>query len=254
MDNPEKLSGLFFELSNVDRFRIILELESNSSKLSHIAKKLNLTVQETSRNLTRLSKVKLVAKQPTGDYQLTPFCRHILSLVPAIKFIVDNDEYFSAHSISMIPEHLLFGMGRLGGSEFTGHVMESFQQTESLIADAKEYIWIMSDQVLSSTLPLIEDAVKRGLEFKLVLPNKLFPLDLPPSSFREIDHTGHHAIHQRGLEKVEIVVIMSENEALVSFPAIDGQMDYLGFSVIQEESHVWCQEVFQFFWDKAMPQ
>ena len=74
-------SSLFWELANRDRLNILKLLEKEKRKLSHIAKEIDESIQETYRNLSRLAKVKLVDKDSEGYYTLTAFGRYILCLL-----------------------------------------------------------------------------------------------------------------------------------------------------------------------------
>jgi predicted transcriptional regulator len=51
----ENFSSLLFELSSTDRLDILMLLKKTPMKLSHISSKLDFTVQETSRHITRLN-------------------------------------------------------------------------------------------------------------------------------------------------------------------------------------------------------
>ncbi len=62
----ERLCSLFFELSNEDRLSILLKLMDEPMKLTHLSRELGLTVQESSRQLARLTGIDLVTKDPDG--------------------------------------------------------------------------------------------------------------------------------------------------------------------------------------------
>jgi predicted transcriptional regulator len=74
-------SSLLFELSSSDRLDILSLLKRTPLKLSHISKKLDFTVQETSRNITRLSEAKLIRKDVDGAFHLTPYGEEALNLL-----------------------------------------------------------------------------------------------------------------------------------------------------------------------------
>ena len=62
----ESLCNLFFELSNEDRLRIFFQLEGKALRMTHLSRELDLTIQETSRHLSRLSEKKLIQKDVEG--------------------------------------------------------------------------------------------------------------------------------------------------------------------------------------------
>ena len=69
----ERLHRLLFELSSAERINIMLELQKAKLKLSHLARKQDLTVTEASRHLQRLNEARLIRKDVDGLYGLTAF-------------------------------------------------------------------------------------------------------------------------------------------------------------------------------------
>ncbi len=62
---------LMFEVSNEDRFSILLRLEEGALNVTGLARELGLTTQETSRHLSRLGDVSLASKD-AGGCSLSP--------------------------------------------------------------------------------------------------------------------------------------------------------------------------------------
>lgn len=242
---------LLFELASSDRLKIMSLVEKQELKLSHISKKLDMTVTEASRHLQRLSEAKLLEKDAEGRYELTPFGQLTLSLMPSFDFISKYRDYFAAHTLSRLPHEFIGRMGDLANCAFTEDIMVAFHSVECLIVEAKEYVWILSNQVLMSTLPLLDQAVKRGVKFQLIMPEDLIP---PPGFI----HLPHHIsmdqsklVERRMLSRVDLIIAMSEKTARLSFPASDGKMDYVGFGSTDERGHKWCQDLFMHYWEEA---
>jgi predicted transcriptional regulator len=57
---------LLFEIAGADRLEILFELRKKHLRLSYLSKRLDFTVQETSRNVSRLAEEKLVVKEETA--------------------------------------------------------------------------------------------------------------------------------------------------------------------------------------------
>jgi len=244
----ETLCNLLFELSNEDRLRILLELEEKEMRLTPLSKKLNLTVQETSRHLSRLSDAKLIEKGVEGSYRPTPYGEHAMKLLSGFDFLSKHREYFTTHTTSHLPNEFVSRIGALVNCTFTDDVMVAFHTVENMIQEAQEYVWILSDQILMSTLPFLERAVKLGVEFRVILPEGL----IPPPGFKPIPAITK-VIKMRTLERVDVGITMSEKEAAVAFPPIDGKMDYLEFRSTDERSHKWCRDLFLYCWEGAKP-
>lgn len=237
---------LLFELASNERLKIMLLVEKQELKLSHISKKLGMTITEASRHLQRLSEAKLLEKDVEGLYKLTPFGQLTLSLIPSFDFISKHRDYFAAHTLSRLPYEFVGRMGDLANCAFTDDVMVAFHSVENLIEEAKEYVWILSNQVLMSTLPLLEKAIKRGVMFQLIMPEDL----TPPAGFKPLPEI-FNLIERRTLPRVDLIIAMSEKQARLSFPTKDDKMDYLGFGSTDERGHRWCRDLFTHYWGKA---
>jgi predicted transcriptional regulator len=241
----EKLSNLLFELSNEDRLRILLELEEKAMRLTHLSDNLNLTVQETARHLMRLSNAKLIKRGVNGLHRLTPYGEHSITLLPGFEFLSKNREYFTTHTLSQLPLEFIIKIGDLKKCTFEDDVMKAFHNLENMIQNAQKYVWLLTNQVLISTQPLLEKAVKRGFKFRLILPENL----TPPQGFKPTPVPKLI----RTTKKVEVTVAISEKGGGVSFPTSEGKIDYWAFRLVDERAHKWCRDLFLHYWERAKP-
>ena len=251
MVSSEKIAELLFEFSNPSRLDILMLIKEKSIKPSQLARSADQTIQETSRHLQRLTKALLVERDSNGAYSLTPFGKQMLALIPEIHFLAINSEYFATHDLSCIPPQFRYGLGLIREYNTASHVMEAFQQSEDLIRNSEEIIWIHSDQILASTLPLIEEAVQRGVEFRVILPKELGSQGPQLEPYPNIVRNRNSLTHDRFIESVQLVIVMSEKKALLAFPTKDGCPDYLGFALSNDAGLKWCKELFLHFWNQS---
>ncbi|MCW4029584.1 MAG: DUF1724 domain-containing protein [Candidatus Bathyarchaeota archaeon] len=237
---------LLFELANSDRFKIMLLAEKQKLKLSHISKNLDMTVAETSRHLDRLRENSLLEKNAEGLYELTPFGQLTLSLTPSFEFISKHRDYFKDHTLSHLPQQFISRIGELENSIYTNDVMVAFDLTEKVIDEAQEYIWILSNQVLVSTLPFLEKAIRRGVKFQLILPKDF----MPTPGFKPLPIIPN-LIERRTLSRVDSVIIVSEKKGRLAFLNKNSTMDYMGFGSTDERGHKWCHDLFVHYWEEA---
>jgi predicted transcriptional regulator len=249
------LYDLMFELSNEDRHRILLHLLSKEAKLTELSKALSLPVQEVSRQLSRMENVDLVRKSPKGSYGVTPYASHVLGLIPGLGFLSEHREYFMSHTLSGLPRQFVDRIGSLTGASYIGDVMMAFSNVETAIREAQESIWILSDQILMSTLPLIQEAEERGVEFRLMLPESVEP---PPVFFERMTRMMEAPppkpgqMETRWLEAVSLTMTLNERRVShISFRGTDGGHDYRGFKAEDPNSLVWARDLFQHLWEKA---
>lgn len=257
----ERLCDLYFELSNEERLWILYRLREGGLNVTGVARGLGMTTQECSRHLSRLSDAGLVMRSPEGLYVLTQYGRLSLRLVPGQKFVSEHREYFNSHSLDGLPPEYVCRIGELEGSDLVSDVMVTFSRLESLFNEAEEYIWMIHDQYLLNILPLGVEALKRGVEFRSLEPVKKAPgrsLDYArPQYVGEEDEKYFLGawldgrIGARFSDDISVYLYVSEKEAIVAFPLMDGSFDYLGFASRDEAVLGFCRGLFEFFWGRG---
>jgi predicted transcriptional regulator len=240
--NLTKLSGLLFELSHPWRLKVLLLIAEKGQRHSYISQKLQISPQETSRHLARLQDAKLIEKDVQGFYKLTGYGEPVLSLLPGFEFIAKMEENLMKLNLD-IPKEFIERIGELKGFERSEGVMMNFREVELSLNDAEEYMWILSPEILMSTVPIIGKNLEKGLEFRLILPtNVKYP---PGFEFERYEN-------MRFLDEIKISIVMTEKSAGFSLPAKDGKIDFsIAFGSQDEEFHEWCKDLFLYYWERA---
>lgn len=252
----EALHNLLFELAGEDRLNILLELKNKPLRLSNISKKLGFTVQETSRNVSRLVDAMLIEKDSDGCFSLTPYGEETLILLEGFSFLSKHREYFTSHTLSGLPKEFSFNIAALKDCELAEDVMVAFSNVESMIQNAEKYIWILSNQILVSSIPYLQEAVRRGVEFKSLLPRDVVPPKdaiegMSAPVFFEAVKFGK--MENRVLDKIEVFLCLSDKEVgALGFLNVDGKMDYHSFHGTDEASCKWTKALFLHYWDRAI--
>ena len=244
----EILSGLMFELANEDRLRILIKLREKPMRLTQLSEQLRLNMQETSRHLSRLSEAGLIFKEAEGLYQVQPFGGEILTLMDGFEFLSKYRDYFNDHDLTKLPLAFHNRIGELKACTLAIDVFTSLAMVENVIREADEYLWMMSDQVLASTKPLIEELTKkRTTKTRLILPDEL----LTPPGFTPVPTVAGRN-ENKTLKQIDVSMVISEKEALLAFRFKDGKMDFRAFSVVEPLSLNWCKELYLYYWSKAI--
>lgn len=251
-------SSLLFEFSSVDRLDILKLLRKKSMKLSHISKKLDFTVQETSRNISRLSDAELITKNVDGTFNLTSYGEAAFNLLSGFHALYENKNYFLSHNLSKLPRYFRDCFSMLEDFELVNDVMIMFNNIENTIAKCKEFIWIISDQVLASTIPHLIEALNRGIEFRLILPKEFLPTDnmrrlVDNPVFERASRT--RKLETRFLDEVNIFSCLSENEvAALAFLDNSNKLDYRGFKSTKDSAIEWSKMLYSYYWADASVQ
>ena len=258
-----EIGDLYFELSNEDRLDILHRLRAIPMNVTRLAREIEITTQECSRHMARLSEALLVARGPEGAYALTPYGRLSLKLITGQSFVAEHRDYFNSHSLDVHPQEMVARIGELRIGKPTGNVMVTFSLVEKIMKEAEEHIMMIHDQYLPSILPLGVEAMKRGItsrsvELKAKAPsrnlNRIRPdyITLEDEEyFIKVWQDGR--IKPRFTEEIHIFLYINEKEALIAFPTTDGGFDYLGFSSADPVFHKYCKDVFEHYFEEADP-
>jgi predicted transcriptional regulator len=142
--------------------------------------------------------------------------------------------------------------------ELAEDVMISFRNIEEMIAKAQDHVWILTNQVLASTISYLSQAIERGAEFKLLMPKDF----VPTKSIRELVNNPVfekaarvRKLDCRFLDRVGAFLCLSEKEvATIGFPNTEGKFDYAGFKGTSDSVIEWANALFMHYWNEASSQ
>ena len=169
----ENTEQTFIELASEQRLSILFKLSEQDTKLSKLAKDLNVTMQEIHRNVNRLMDVGLIKKNSDGTFSLTTFGNTIIKQIPAYDFLSRNKEYFSGHFLGEIPMKFIQRIGALDNSEYIHGMVAVMERWKQIYKESADYIYGMLPQI---PLDLIESVIPKikedGIKFNYILPQK----------------------------------------------------------------------------------
>lgn len=257
----EHLCDLLFEVSNEDRLRILQRLRGEALNVTSLSRETDLSTQETSRHLSRLSEAGLTLKDPEGLHHLTPYGTLVLRQLGATGFVSRHRDYFISHTLGSFPDSLVSRMGELEGCTFIDNVMVTVHRVEEILMEAEEYICNINVPYIASAFPLIRDSFERGVEGRFIRTREVdIPEVMRDERDRFIDEETVNRFRSQGvyearfLEEPDLVLYMSEKEvAILSFPTTEGRFDLLGFSSSDEAAHAFCRDIFTHYWELARP-
>ncbi len=248
----ETLCDTFFEFSNEDRLRILYTLKGAPFTVTSLSRELGLTTQETSRHLSRLGDAGLTRKDPEGSHHLTPYGHMSLNQLRGFRFTCSHRDYFRTHDVTRLPPEFVARIGELEPCTYVDDVMVIFHRIEQAFRDAEEYVWRMTDRYILTAIPVMEDALQRGVEFRLLEPRDIV---IPP----EFDNGPilREALRSRRflnnvVDQVNVFMAVSEKEvAGICFPGADGRMDYRGFASDDPGVHRWATGLYEYYWERS---
>jgi predicted transcriptional regulator len=250
----EHPAELLFILASIDRLTLLSEIAIEKSRLSQLTAKLSATPQETSKHLMRLRDAKFIEKDSDGFFGLTVFGKIIMNLLPSIRFLMENREYFLSHDISFLPPEFIERIGELQESKYVDRVGSILAHTQKVVKEAEEYIWLMADHPLGGK-EYVADSGK--LESSTVTWRIIIPAD------SSVDWTRLHASAKTHKDRIEYRLIEDANDinagialnekiAGLTFPDTTGKLDFnSGFGSSNLIFRKWCQDLFVIHWNRA---
>jgi predicted transcriptional regulator len=245
--SEEEISELLFTLASADRLALLSSINNERQRLTNLSKVINASAQECSRHLSRLTDAGLIKKDSESLYYITPLGSGILHLLPGLKFLLANRNYFRSHDLSFLPQSFLERIGELAEGEYVEHFSQILDRIKTTITTGREYVWLISDQPIvvgnapgvsfhSKELParfIFESSVDRKTldEIAKALPNSKIAI----------------------LDDIRLAMGINEKVAGVIFPKEDGgEIDFGGGFYSEETAfHNWCTDLFDFYWKRA---
>ncbi len=252
MAGVKDAQDLFFELSSDERLRILTALQGNPRKLTQISTELELPNQEVSRQLSRLVALDLCLRDSAGLYSLTPYAGDALILMPGYEFLAKHRLYFRTHSTASLPMEFRLRIGELASCAPISDIVTSQFEVQQTLAGASVEIRSIVEVGNLTNVKLVEDALRRGVENRIILPMGLQPSDAYVSYMRScgVDHPNRSGkANRRYIERIPIGLVMSEREATqILFPNLEGKLDYSGFKSRGKDALKWCTDLFNHLW------
>jgi predicted transcriptional regulator len=258
VSDAERFHDLMFEVSNEDRVKILRELRRQRSTYSDLSRKLDITTQEVSRHLSRLTENGLTTRRTDGLLELTHYGGLVLRQLKAVEFTSKHREYLIDHVLNRLPDKLVSRMGELRGCTLNLDVMVSIHRVQKILQEAEEYVWDLNLPYIASAFPYIKGIFERGVEGRFLHGEEL---ELPDemrgerervfseSEIRDLKATG---LYKERLVEAGLIIYMSEKElALLCFPDAEGRFDYMGFTSTDLEALNWCRDVFLHYWGQG---
>jgi predicted transcriptional regulator len=241
----EEASGgieeLFFELASESRIAILRKLSQGSMKMQELGRTLDLTATETFRQLQRLCEASLLTKMVDGNYSLTSYGKAILFLCPSFEFLLKHKPYFLEHDIWQLPTEFIFRLGELSKGALKSNIPENLNHVEEMIKGAEKYLWTLSSQILAAHSRIMIERCQKGLKFRSIHPRELIPSEV---HVPEISH----CIERRYLAQLPGILVVTEKEALVALPFINGKQDYAAFFGSDPAFIKWVTDLHQHYW------
>ena len=97
-----KNTDLFLELASEIRYSILKLLEKENLKQSEVAKKLDINLPESHRQIERLAEHGFVRKESDGKFILTSFGKITLQQTESLSYVNKFKEFFPPSTVAAL--------------------------------------------------------------------------------------------------------------------------------------------------------
>ncbi len=253
-----KIAPEILELSSEQRLAIIEILSKHRSKLTEIVKELSATTSEVHRNLSRLSKAKIISKDIDG-YFLTSYGEVLYSQISTWKFFSQHKQFFTKHQMGELPKKFSQRLGALSDSQSIKGFVKVQNTWKKIYENAEKYIYNILYEVPyeMELLKLIKLKSDQGVKFKTIFST---PIIVSDNRKELLSKTGLFKILKQDIierkirKNTSVLVVLNEKEACVNFPSSDGSIDVSELLYGKSEMlHEWCFDYFQHCWQNSSP-
>ena len=254
----EETKNLFWILGNEARFQIIMQLVNNLDGLSisKIAKNLDTVIPNINKSVDILRRYGIIQKDGNNICHLTSFGKRVTTHIGFFNFISKNKDCFDNHDIGDLPVEFAQRMAVFAESERIQGVPLISAKEKEMLCNSKEYMNSILYEAKFDTdfLSTMKKKLDEGVKIMTVYGKNSI---IHPDSKKIFKNAGlgPYVINGQMSKKdknfnIQVSVVVTDNEALVMFPNINGKVDTTeAFYGNSKELQIWCEQYFQYCWD-----
>jgi predicted transcriptional regulator len=268
------ISEISSELASETRCSILMSLHIKPSKISSLARELDITAQEAFRNINRLVEARMVKRgriegegrddlggsnssSGSSTFHLTELGRLITKqIIPCLLFVKTNQELLEDHTLRDIPDKFVQRMGALQNCRVVKNVTPVFEKLKKLESGAKESLKIMVSQAWPEEGKILAERATNGVEvYGMFGRNTIFPKEVIDTVIPTLDRLVKSVkIKRKMLDNVNIALYISESQSALMLPNMKDEVD-MNILLVGDDPlfNDWCLDLFNHFWDRAGP-
>jgi predicted transcriptional regulator len=237
------METLFFSLASESRLDILNALSSNEFKMNELARKINITPTEASRQIQRLIDELIIQKQPDGVYTLTNYGKLVLHFFPSLDFIHRHRQYFLEHDIWQLPPQFISRLGELSQGTLYTEMADTVNKIEHMMQSSDDHVWTITDQIMAVHENAMKEKISKGIKLRSIVHERLIRSS-------QVQVFGKN-VERRVIASVPGLFSITEKEAFFALLSIDGKLSSSGFFGNDPQFMKWVNDVFLYYWDKT---
>ena len=246
MEYLEGLDRLFFELASESRLGILYSLQTRELRMQEIARKLNMTDTEASRQLLRLSEASLIRKQPDGTYSVTQYGRLLLQFSRSFEFALKFKNCLMSRDIWRLPEPFINRMGELSQTTSITGTIDVMNEMELVISEAEKLLLCIIDRPIHVINAKAVEKIGKGVMAKAIFDERNLGF------YQKIPETKG-VLEKKVVDQIPATMLISEKSAAINLMSIDGREDSTLFYGKDTAFLNWATDLFEYYWERAKP-
>lgn len=218
-------------------------LSANKLRMNEVARKIDITATETSRQIKRLLDELIIKKEPDGAYTITNYGKLVLHFLPAFEFIFKHKQYFLVHDIWQLPPQFISRLGELSHGSLCTELAETVNRIEKMMRSSNDHVWVITDQVMSVHSNVMTERISKGVKFRSLIHERLIKSS-------QVKLFGNN-VERRVLPSIPGVVVITEKEAAIGLLTMNGKMSHSGFFGSDPSFMKWVTDFFLYYWEQT---
>ena len=236
------IENLFFNLASESRLDILRVLSVESFRMNEIARKINITATEASRQTQRLVDERIIQKHPDASYTLTNYGKLVLHFFPTLEFIFKHKKYFLAHDIWQLPHEFISRLGELAQGTLCTEIAGTVDGIENMMKSANEHVWVITDQVMSVHNAVMVERISKGVKFRSLIHERL-------AKASQVKLSGKN-VERQIMASIPGLAVITEKEAFFALLTMEGQLTHSGFFGTDNAVIKWVTDLFLYYWNQ----
>ena len=255
--NSEKVANDFLEIASEQRLNILLRLSEKKLNISKLADLLDATKPEVHRNVKRLTNTGLIEKDPDGEYTLTTYGKVVLIQIPSLSFVADNSKFFKTHTLGNLETKFIQRLGSLQDCQYTKGFVKVVEKWNKIHENAKQYVCnILSEVPYSGDIvDIISSQLQNNVQIRSIFSKSAIIPEVRKTVFEKKGFqkfVTNGLLERRIQNDVKIVVLVTDKEAALFFPNLEGETDLSEmFSSSNTDFREWCSDYFEWCWKNS---
>ncbi len=237
------IKNLFFSLASESRLDIVNELSSNELKMNEIARKINITPTEASRQIQRLIDELIIQKNINGAYTITNYGKLVIHFFPPLDFILKHRQYFLEHNVWQLPSQFICRLGELSQAILFTEMADTVNKIEEMMQSSNDHVWTITDQIMAVHENTMKEKLSKGIKLKSIVHERLIRSS-------QVQAFGKN-VERRVIATVPGLFSITEKEAFFALLSMDGKLSSSGFFGNDPQFMRWVNDVFLHYWESA---